>query len=80
MSATLDTVDAQKIQAFVDRTRAFDVEYAAIVVLQHVTEEVRPSVVSVMLDYGKRMRAFEADLRTLTREEHAALNMALGLN
>ncbi len=44
------------------------------------SEEVRPSVVSVMLDYGERMKAFEADLRTLTREEHAALNVALGLN
>jgi hypothetical protein len=33
-----------------------------------------------MLDYGERMKAFEADLRTLTREEHAALNVALGLN
>jgi hypothetical protein len=73
------TLDMHKIQAFVDRTRAFDEEYAAIVVLQHATEEVRPSVVSVMLDYGKRMRVFEADLRTLSREEHAALNVALGL-
>jgi hypothetical protein len=74
------TLDMHKIQAFVDRTLAFDEEYAAIVVLQHATEEVRPSVVSVMLDYGKRMRVFEADLRTLSREEHAALNVALGLH
>jgi hypothetical protein len=76
MSGTLDT---QKIQSLVDRTRAFDAEYDAIVVLQHATEEVRPSVVSVMLDYGKRMEAFEADLRALSREEHAALNVALGI-
>jgi hypothetical protein len=77
MSATLDI---QKIKAFADRTRAFDKEYAAIVVLQHATEEVRPCVVSVMLDYGERIKAFEADLRTLTYQEHEALNVALGLN
>ena len=76
MRATLDML---KIQAFVDRTRAFDEEYAAIVVLQHATEEVQPSVVSVMLEYGERMKVFEADLRALSREEHEALNVALGL-
>lgn len=73
------TLDMYKIQTFVDRTRAFDEEYAAIVVLQHATEEVRPSVVSAMVDYAERMKVFEADLRALSREEHEALNVALGL-
>jgi hypothetical protein len=73
------TLDMHKIQTFVDRTRAFDEEYAAILVLQHATEEVRPSVVSVMVDYGERMKVFEAELRALSREEHEALNVALGL-
>jgi hypothetical protein len=48
-------------------------------VLQHATEEVRPSVVSAMVDYAERMKVFEADLRALSREEHEALNVALGL-
>ncbi len=80
MTDTHDTLAcALKIEALVQRTRAFDEEHAAIVVMQHLTEEVRPSVVSVMLDYGQRMRAFEADLRALSPLEFAALTQSRGV-
>ena len=74
------TIDMNKIQALADRTRAFDEEYNAIIVLQHATPEVRPCVVACMQDYMARLTNFECDLAYLSRPEHAALNVALGLD
>ena len=74
------TVDVHKIQALADRTRAFDEEYNAIIVLQHATPEVRPCVVACMQDYMARLTNFLCDLAYLSRPEHAALDVALGLD
>ena len=74
----MSDTQAAKIAALVHRMRAFDAEYAAIVVLQHATPEVRPSVVAAMVEYDQRMSVFEADLAALSRPEFDALTQAIG--
>ena len=74
------TVDVHKIQALADRTRAFDEEYDSIIVEQHATPEVRPCVVAWMQHYMARLNVLEREMDLLSRPEHAALDVALGLN
>jgi hypothetical protein len=67
-----------RIQALVEKARAFDAEHAAIVAEQQAADHVQPHVLRKMLAYSARMQVFEAELAALDAEEIKNIVASLG--
>lgn len=67
-----------RIDALVERARAFDDEHAAIVAEQRAADHVQPHVLRKMLAYSARMQVFEAELAALDADEVKAIVAKLG--